>query len=87
VELQRAAATAGADSTAAAALSGQEGLQSDNVGLDRANSRRPLRTAKDRREQAQMKLEDAREAHENYLHQLEEVEQLQSKMAHAERSL
>ena len=86
-ELQRAAATAGADSTAAAALSRLEGFLGENVGLDRANSTRPLRTAKNRRERAQQRLEDAREAHADYLRQLEEVEQLQGQLADAERSL
>ena len=86
-ELQRAAATAGADSTAAAALSQLKGYHSVNIGLDRANTTRPLRTAKNRRERAQLRLVSARAAHADYLRQLEEAEQLQDELGHAERSL
>ena len=45
--LQRAAATAGADSTAAAALTQIASFRSEHVGLNRANSTKPLRRAID----------------------------------------
>ena len=85
-ELQRAAATAGADSTAAAALSRLEGFQRENIGLDRANSTRPLRTAKNRLERAQRRHQNARETHADYLSQQDGVEQLRNELADAERS-
>lgn len=46
--LQQAAATAGTDATAAAALECLDTFRRDRVGLDRANSTRPLRRARDR---------------------------------------
>ena len=66
-ELQRAAATAGTDSTAAAALERLENFRRENVGQDRANSTKPLRTAKKRHGQAQQELNRANEAHAKYL--------------------
>jgi hypothetical protein len=65
--LQRAAATAGADSTAAAALARIASFRSENVGLDRANSTRPLRRALDNVRVATGHLAAARCDHEKYL--------------------
>ena len=86
-ELQRAAATAGTDSTAAAALERLENFRRENVGQDRANSTKPLRTAKKRHGQAQQELNRANEAHAKYLGQLEEIERLREVKDGAERSL
>lgn len=85
--LQRAAATAGTDSTAAAALARLETFQGENVGADRSNSTRPLRAAGRRSEQAQGQLKHAREAHQEYLQQLETVEQLQEELAAKQKAL
>ena len=86
-ELQRAAATAGSDSTAAAALSQLNAYHGSNIGLDRANSRRPLRSAKDGLARAQLRLENARSAHASYLRQQEEAEQLRDVLVDAESSV
>ncbi|MEJ7742712.1 MAG: hypothetical protein WKF73_09305 [Nocardioidaceae bacterium] len=51
-DIQRAAATAGKDETAASALDAVKKYCSDQVGLDRANSRRPLRRAIDEHQRA-----------------------------------
>ena len=85
-ELQRAAATAGTDSTASAALERLTNFRRENVGQDWANSTKPLRTARSRHERAQRRLEDANEAHTNYLDQLEEIERLRGVKDGAERS-
>lgn len=85
--LQRAAATAGADATAASALERLEQFQRQNVGQDRANSTRPLRSAKNRLEEALTQLEEARRAHGEYLNQLERVELLEEQLAQTELSL
>jgi hypothetical protein len=81
--LQRAAATAGADTTAAAALERLEAFQHDHVGVDRSNAVRPLRTAIERLAQARKRLHDARLSHEEYL---DRVEQLDSLRAAASRA-
>jgi exonuclease SbcC len=65
--MQRAAATAGADETAAAALVRLADFRSEHVGLDRANSRKPLRRAKNRLQQATRELEVAERDHREYL--------------------
>ncbi len=86
-ELQRAAATAGTDSTAAAALERLKNFRREHIGQDRSNSTRPLRTAKKRHERARQRLDDANEAHANYLDRLEEIERLRQVKEDAERSL
>ena len=86
-ELQRAAATAGTDSTAAAALNLLVDFRRENVGQDRANSVRPLRATRNRYERALQHLEEANASHENYLSQLEEIERLRREKDGAERSL
>ena len=86
-ELQRAAATAGTDSTASAALERLEDFRRENVGQDRRNSARPLRSAKERHERAQRRLDDANRTHETYLAQLEEIEWLRGVKDDADRSL
>lgn len=74
--LQRAAATAGADETAARALQLVDEFRADQVGLDRANSARPLRRARLRVEEAAGALETARAAHARYLDQQTEADKL-----------
>jgi len=82
--LQRAAATAGADETAARALLFLEDYQREHVGLDRANSIRPLRLAIDGVAASEGALKAARLAHTTYLAQLERAEGLENE-AHAAR--
>ena len=65
--LQRAAATGNAESTAAAALAQIASFRSQYVGLDRANSTRPLRRALNAVGFASNCLETARSNHEHYL--------------------
>jgi hypothetical protein len=85
--LQRAAATAGADETAARGLALIEEFQREQVGLDRANSTKPLHKAVVREADAEKSLEAANRAHEQYLVQLEAVEHLDSEAVIARRKL
>jgi exonuclease SbcC len=66
-DLQRAAATAGRDETAAKALQAIKDFRSERVGLDRANSTKPLRKAKDALDGADRELKQARRQHSEYL--------------------
>ncbi|PRY31023.1 AAA family ATPase [Umezawaea tangerina] len=72
--LQRAAATAGADATAAAALAGLDAFHRDHVGQERPKSTKPLQVAKNRLNQAKHDLAEARGAHQRYLELVEEAE-------------
>ncbi|MFN8526319.1 MAG: AAA family ATPase [Chloroflexota bacterium] len=74
--LQRAAATAGSESTAAAALDRLDRFQREAVGRDQANSTRPLRRARDRAELLERELEEARGAHAAYERLAERVDVL-----------
>jgi len=85
--LQRAAATAGADETAARGLALIDDFQREHVGLDRANSVKPLRRAVVREADAERSLEAANRAHDKYLVQLETVERLESEVGAAKRQL
>lgn len=67
VHLQRAAATAGTDEPAAAALRALDDFLRENVGLDRANSTKPLRRALDAVERAASELELTQEEHQRYI--------------------
>lgn len=80
--LQRAAATAGTDATAAGALDLLKEFHREHVGLDRANSSRPLRRALSGVDRAEAALAAARAQHDEYLSRLEEVEELHDR-AHA----
>jgi len=82
--LQRAAATAGADSTAAAALDAIARYQSEHVGLDRANSTKPLRSAIIRRDRAQRRYAEAVNQHESYLELVKGAHELESTALEAE---
>ena len=61
--LQRAAATAGADTTAAAALDRIRAFERDHVGLDRMGATKPLRQAVVGVQAAEDRLRESREAH------------------------
>jgi AAA domain len=74
--LQRAAATAGADSTAAAALQKLASFRSEQVGLDRANSTKPLRRALDTVRLAGDRLATARSEHDDYLRLARQADEL-----------
>lgn len=74
--LQRAAASAGTAETAAEALEALADFRKDHVGLDRINSRKPLRAALDRVSQAHDDLDEARERHQEYLSRQTDVEAL-----------
>lgn len=65
--LQRAASTAGADATAAAALSLIENFQREQVGSNRVNSSKPLRRALDEAQHSKEQWETARQTHDRYL--------------------
>ncbi|GAA3144364.1 hypothetical protein JOF29_005743 [Kribbella aluminosa] len=69
--LARAAATAGTDATAAAALEHLSNFYRDHVGQDRANATKPLRTAKVRLASAEEALARARAEHADYLSRIE----------------
>ena len=75
--LQKAAATAGVDETAATAIESLDRFRRENVGQNWQNSTRPLRTAHLRIEQAQDRLEAAQERRLDYLLLQGEIEQLQ----------
>lgn len=66
-ELQRAAASAGRDETAAAAIERLKAFFSENVGLVRANSTRPLQRAITAVARAEEALNDAQQRHGHYL--------------------
>ncbi len=82
-DLQRAAATAGKDETAAAALDALKKYRAEHVGSDRSTSNRPLRRALQETEQARQSLTQAREAHDDYLRLVVELDQAQQVAAHA----
>jgi len=64
--MQRAAATAGTDATAAAAIACLEDFRRERVGADRVHGRRPLRVAKDALQTADADLRRARQAHDQF---------------------
>jgi DNA repair protein SbcC/Rad50 len=74
--LQRAAAIAGADATAAAALNLITAFEREHVGLDRANSTKPLRRAIQNVQAAKQSLDIARQEHEEYLMLAEKADEL-----------
>jgi hypothetical protein len=80
--LQRAATTAGADRTAAAALAHIDTYRREQVGTERA-PRRPLRLAVAAVDQAAGALRDANFAHTTYQERLVEVDSLRAEAADA----
>ncbi len=85
--LQRAAATAGTDATAAAALQRLREFRSTQVGQDVANSNRPLPVARRAVDEAKQRLEKVRDEHDDYLALLVEVERLENARQAAQRAL
>lgn len=88
--LQRAAATAGTDATAARALEMIDGFFREHVGLDRANSTRPLRRARRKLEESDRELRAARELHEAFrklVSDLDEAEQAAARRSDKLRAL
>jgi recombinational DNA repair ATPase RecF len=82
--LQRAADTAGADSTAASALSLIDEFERERVGRDWHNSTKPLRRAMDAVQDGGQRLEAARRAHQEYLRLAAEADRLQHEAESAE---
>lgn len=66
-ELQRAAASAGKDETAARALALIDEFRREHVGRDQANSTKPLRRAREKLARAQTGLETANKEHEGLI--------------------
>lgn len=85
--LQAAAATAGADGTAAAALERVARCRSERIGLDRSNSVKPLATAKRRLAEAEAALQRVRIEHDEYLRLAEQARQQAEAEAGARRRL
>ena len=85
--LQRAAATAGADATAAAAIERIETFKTESVGLNRRNSSRPLPAAVARLAQTEGQLEHAKAQHREYLQLQGQIEIDQDSLAAAESLL
>lgn len=83
-DLQRAAATAGADQTAASALERLTTYRREEVGSGQAPTR-PLRKARARVERCESDLREARSAHAGYLDGQRRVEQLDREVRSAER--
>ena len=83
-ELQRAAATAGRDETAAAAIARLKHFHSERVGLDRANSTKPLRRAREGAKHREQELAVARSEHARVLLLLEQADELDRASQEAE---
>lgn len=66
-QLQRAAASAARDATAAEAIDRLEDFQRENIGQDRANSTKPLQRARVRLAAAETALADAQQKHASWL--------------------
>lgn len=76
--LQRAAATAGTDATATAALDCLDEFAREHVGLERANSTKPLQRALNAVALNSELLEQRQAAHDDYLSRVEAVEALRA---------
>ena len=85
--LQRAAATAGTDTTAAKAIAEINGFLKDSVGTEHPNSKKPLRASMDRLARARDALEGAQANHSEYLKLQEEIDQLQSYLHESHNAL
>lgn len=79
--LQRAAATAGTDATATAALECLDEFAREHVGLERANSTKPLQRALNAVDRTSEGLRLRQAAHEDYLARVEDVETLRAEAA------
>ncbi len=85
--LQRAAATSGVDATAAAAISALERFRKEHVGLERANSTKPLARALRRVAAARDALERARSMHDEFLELSAHSEVLRGERQEASKKL
>ncbi|MYB85455.1 MAG: AAA family ATPase [Chloroflexi bacterium] len=85
-DMQRAAATAGANSTAAAALLRLEKYRREQVGSQQAPTR-PLRRSQAEVRKTQALLSEAKEKHAEYLSRREEVERLEQEVQNAQSSV
>lgn len=85
--LQRAAATSGVDATAAAAISALERFRKEHVGLNRANSTKPLAKALQRVAAARDALERASSMHGEFLELSTRAEELRSERQEADKKL
>lgn len=79
--IQRAAATGGADETAARALDILADFEREHVGLDRVNSTKPLRLAMDRTARATQARDLATDSHQEYLVHVERADGLEHEAA------
>lgn len=81
-QLQLAASHAGqTDQTASEAIQRIKDYSSEQVGLDRANARRPLRLAMNRVEAARQALQEAEQAHADYADLVAEAKRLSDEAA------
>ena len=85
-QLQRAAATAGADSTAANALGAIEDFKREQVGLRRVNSSRPLQRAIEELRHAEAWLAAAREEHDEWRALEQKAAELETRARRADLS-
>lgn len=85
--MQRAAASANTESTAAAALDRLDQYQKENVGLDRSNSTRPLRAARNRAQISITQLDRARDLHAEFVGQMAEIEEIEVEVNQSELQL
>lgn len=83
-ELQRAAATAGRDETAAAAIAQLQAFKSDRVGLDRANSTKPLRRTREAVALRTTELQGAEVEHTRVLLLLQQADEHEARARDAE---
>jgi exonuclease SbcC len=79
--LQRAAATAGTDATATAALECLDEFAREHVGLERANSTKPLQRALNAVTRASAGLRQRQAEHQEYVARVEDVETLRAEAA------
>jgi hypothetical protein len=85
--LQRAAATAGTDATAAAALECLDAFKREHVGRDQVNSTKPLRRATNRVQAAETAVQTATELHAQYLARVEQAEALHRRADELQRTV
>jgi exonuclease SbcC len=85
--LQRAAATAGTDETAAAALQALDAYRREHVGQERRNSTKPLMAAITAVEQAEAAHQAALVAHDEWLRRVELVARLEANARKADQTL
>lgn len=83
--LQRAAASTDRDATASGAIAAIVNFTSEFVGLDRRNSTKPLRVARETLDECRAKLSDAEGSHARYLARLTAHERLGNEALRLER--